>query len=211
MNFSKASLLLLLGCASICLAGQAPLPMVAVLPFDAASLTPDARTGIANALGNELLHTGKFRVMERSQMDQILKEQAFQNSGACDDNGCAVEMGKLLAVDAMVLGSVAKVGSTYSLTARLVDVRTGEVRRSVGRNSKADVDALLTDAAPDAARELAGVKASSHWGWWVAGGVAVAGGATAAVLLLNSKSSSTPSAAPADPSPSTVYLQAKLP
>ena len=68
------------------------------------------------------------------------------------------------------------------------------------------IDALLTDAAPDAARELAGVKASSNWGWWVAGGVAVAGGATAAVLLLNKSSDATPAAAP-----EKISLQVKLP
>jgi len=112
-----------------------------------------------------------------------------------------------------VLGSVAKVGSTYSLSARLVDVRTGEVRRSASRNSKANVDALLTDAAPDAARELAGVKAASNWGWWVVGGVAVAGGATAAILLMNGKSSETTPvpASTAATTPEKISLQVTLP
>jgi len=181
-------------------------PMVAVLPFTAHTLDADAIEGIGSALGSELINTGKFRVMERTQMEKILQEQGFQQSGSCDGSECAIQVGKLLSVDHMVLGTISKVGSIYTVTARLVDVRTGEVIRSVTKNSKAEVEAILTDAIPQVARDLAsseGRKAAdaapavasggegSHWGWWLAGGVVVVGGATAAVLLLNGSSSST--------------------
>jgi TolB-like protein len=172
-------------------------PMVAVLPFDAKSLSQDARDGLSASFASELLRTGKFRVMERSQMDLILKEQGFQQSGACSGDQCAVEMGKLLAVDAMVLGTVAKVGETYTLNARLVNVQSGEVLQSVSRNSRANVDVLLTDVVPAVALDLAKIKPKSNLGWWIAGGVAVAGGATAAVLLLNGDSNA--QAAPSAP------------
>jgi curli biogenesis system outer membrane secretion channel CsgG len=85
-------------------------PMVAVMPFTGRSLDADASDGIAATLATDLLNTGKFRVMERSQMESILKEQGFQKSGACDGSECAVEVGKLLSVDHMVVGTVAKVG-----------------------------------------------------------------------------------------------------
>jgi hypothetical protein len=180
-------------------------PMVAVPPFTAHALDADALEGIGSALGSELINTGRFRVMERTQMETILKEQGFEQSGACDGSECAVQMGKLLSVDDMVLGSIAKVGSMYTLTARLVDVRTGEVLRSVTRNSKAQVESVLTEAIPQVARDLAGTDSrktadaapafssgsSSHWGWWLAGGAVLAGGATAAVLLLDGSSSPT--------------------
>lgn len=129
--------------------------MVAVMPFSGRSLDADALEGIASALGSDLLNTGKFRVMERSQMDAILKEQGFQQSGACDGSECAVEVGKLLAVDHMVVGTVAKVGSTYVVTTRLVNVGSGEVLKSVTRNSKAQVDVIVTDLLPQLAHELA--------------------------------------------------------
>jgi TolB-like protein len=178
-------------------------PMVAVLPFSAHALDADAVEGIGSAMGSELIHTGKFRVMERTQIDAILREQGFQQTGACDGSDCAVQVGKILSVDQMVLGTIAKVGGTYTLTARLVDVRTGEVLKSSTRNSRAEVDALLTGAIPLVAKDLAGipvskspspggesdVSAKSHWGWWVAGGALVAGGAVAAVVLLDGKKS----------------------
>jgi TolB-like protein len=188
-------------------------PMVAVLPFTAQSLTPDARDGLSANLASELLRTGKFRVMERSQMDVILKEQGFQQSGACSGDQCAVEMGKLLAVDAMVLGTVAKVGETYTLNARLVNVQSGEVMQSVSRNSRANVDVLLTDVVPAVALDLAKIKPKSNLGWWIAGGVAVAGGATAAVLLLKGDAKAT-TATPVTPvvtTPTNTEIQVTLP
>ena len=109
-------------------------------------------------MGSELMNTGKFRVMERSQMESILKEQGFAQSGACDGSECAIEMGKLLSVDQMVLGSIAKVGDIYTMTARLVSVQTGEILKSATRNSKADIGAILTDILPQLALALADVK-----------------------------------------------------
>jgi len=130
------------------------IPMVAVMPFSGRALDGDAPETIASALGSNLLNTGKFRVMERSQMDAILKEQGFQQSGACDGSECAVEVGKLLSVDHMVVGTVGKVGGTYVVTTRLVSVQTGEVLKSVTKTSKAEVDAIVTNLLPQLALDL---------------------------------------------------------
>jgi uncharacterized protein (TIGR02145 family) len=135
-------------------------PMVAVLPFSSRVVDSGAMDGLMSALSSELINTGKFRVMERSQMEGILKEQGFQQSGACDGAECAVEMGKILSVNEMVLGTIAKVGNTYTISARLVSVKTGEVVRSLTRNSKAEIDAILTDVLPQVARDLASSPAS---------------------------------------------------
>jgi hypothetical protein len=170
---------------------------------------------ISDALANNLQKTGKFRVMERSQMDQILKEQNFQATGACDGSQCAVEIGKLVGLDRMVVGSIGQIGSTYSLNLRLVDVGTGEAIRTSTRTMQGSIDRVLTEMVPDAARELAGetvaerpvtpkpqhppakVEESSNWGWWVAGGLVLAGGASAGIWLLktnNTGSTPTPPA-----------------
>ena len=175
----------------------ARLPAVAVMPLSARSVDTEALEGIASALGSSLLKTGKFRVLERSQMDQILREQGFQQSGACDGSECAVEVGKLLAVDHIVVGSVSRIGNTYSLTARMVNVGSGEVLRSSTRNSNAELDALVTDAIPLVARELSGETIVENqgerrvgWGWWAAGGAVAVGGVVAAIVMLNGSTSS---------------------
>lgn len=131
------------------------LPMVAVLPLDARGLTTEEASVMTDMLGSELLQTGAFRVMERSQMDKILAEQGFQKSGACDNSQCAVEMGQLLGIDNMVVGSIGKVGRTFLVNARMVSVGSGEILRSVSRTTTGDVDDILTRMLPIVASELA--------------------------------------------------------
>src|SRR5690554_432362 len=48
---------------------------------------------ITDRLRTEMFNTGKVNVMERSEMQEILKEQGFQHSGVCTDDACLVEMG----------------------------------------------------------------------------------------------------------------------
>ena len=81
---------------------------------------------ISDRLRSELIKTGVFRVMERNEMENVLKEQGFQKTGACDDASCLIEVGQILGVDRMVAGSVGKVGNffTISLLNRLRHLRT---------------------------------------------------------------------------------------
>lgn len=191
------------------------LPNIAVATLESRGVNAEEVGVIADNLASKLQQSGKFRVMERSQMQQILKEQSFQQSGACDQGQCAVEMAKLLGIDRIMIGSVGKVGSTYSLSLRLVDVATGEALRSSARTRKGSIDEVLTELVPEAVADFtdgavvsqtasSGTAAPSEsseskggsWWPWIAGGAVVAGGATAAILLTGSKSSSTPVESP---------------
>lgn len=175
--------------------GEERLPVVAVAQLESKGVPAEQVDVIADNLAIKLQQSGKLRVMERSQMGQILQEQSFQQSGACDGSECAVQIGKILGIDRIVVGSVGLVGSTYSLSLRLVDVSTGEALRTSARNSKGTIDVVLTDLVPVAAADLAGGAAEGPameadttrrravWPW-VLGGVAVVGGGVAAAVLL---------------------------
>lgn len=210
-------IMLALPCAGFTIEARS-LPMVAVVPLEGRKVDSlDART-LTDALADQLVKTKAVRVMERSQMDAILKEQGFQQSGACDGQECAVQIGKLLGIDRIVVGSVASFGKAYTIAVREVDVQTGEVLVTASKNLKGEFENLLTDIVPQIARDLANPdltktaaispessstpavpveqkptpkadRRSGTWGWWVAGGLAAAGGATAAILLLNDNGS----------------------
>jgi len=184
---TSASILL---AAGLCLAAPKPvpekLPQVAIMPLESKGVTAQEADLVTDALASRLQNSGKFSVMERSQMNQILKEQAFQASGACDNSGCAVEMGKLLSVDRIVVGSVGKIGEAWALNLRLVKVQTGEVVKSASGKQKGKLAEAQESLVKDVVAELTGTK-SNAWIWWTAGGVAVAGGVTAAILLTQKK------------------------
>ena len=79
----------------------------------------------SDRLSEKVYATGKFMLVEREQMDIILKEQGFQQSG-CTEVECAVKVGRLLSVDKMVIGSLGCVDG-YTLSIRIIDVETGTV------------------------------------------------------------------------------------
>ena len=101
----KKLLLLPLLLAGMLNAQDAPVKMkIAVLTFTEKS---GARIGTATEdwFIDELVNTKKFRVMERSQLTNILNEQHFQLSAAVDQNS-AVKAGKMLGVPVVVFGNI---------------------------------------------------------------------------------------------------------
>jgi len=177
-------------------------PAVAVMPLLVRGLDSNAVRVMEDALTDGLIRTGKFRIMERSQMASILDEQGFQRSGACDGEQCAVQIGKLLGVQRSLIGSVGLLGKTYVLNVRLIDISTGEAIATSQRSFVGEIDKALTEMIPQTVSDLthdnkeaaaeSGQK-SHAWLWWTVGGLAAAGGATAAVLLLTSSSSNSSS------------------
>lgn len=94
-------------------------------------------------------------------MDEILKEQGFQQSGTCIESSCFIEEGQLLGVKNLVTGSVGKVGRTYSITVNLISVRTGEIEKVVSHSYAGSIDNLLTREMEVVGQRLAGVKVNS--------------------------------------------------
>lgn len=83
---------------------------IAVLPFTEKSEGTGWHTGKVGTATedwfiDELVNKGKFRVMERAQLANILNEQSFQMSGAGDAQ-TAVKAGKMLGVPVVVFGNI---------------------------------------------------------------------------------------------------------
>lgn len=172
-----------------CLAASAA-DLVAVNNLKATGVTENEALSLTDALRSELGKSGKYQVMERSQMDDILKEQGFQQSGACDEATCAIEMGKILAVNYIIMGNIGMVGKTYTLSVRFVEVGTGKILKDFTEYHKGTADELLTKVVPMLAQKIAGTyepAKKNNAGWWIAGGVVVAAAAIAVPVVLLSR------------------------
>jgi TolB-like protein len=101
---------------------------IAVLPFDAPEDLRAKNFGHASAaiVLPRFVDSNSFRPVERSELQKILAEQNLQQTGAFDSK-TAVRLGGLLGVKALVLGRIDRVGSEYNISARIVDVRSGEI------------------------------------------------------------------------------------
>lgn len=149
---------LLVGAAALQAQGQRKTP-VAVMPLRGSGVSETDSKFLTERLTIELQRAGVFEVMERDKMDEILKEQGFQQTGACDETACLVEAGRLLPVEKMIGGSVGKVGNVYSAQIRLIDLLTGKVEKTATRDYKGELEHLLTSGMRESAEELSGKRA----------------------------------------------------
>ena len=147
-------------------AGSAPRKKrVAVFDFDYATVHSgvsaifgrdiDIGKGITDLLVTMLVKDGSYSVIERNALDKIMREQNFSNSDRANPNSAA-KLGKLLGVDAIIVGSITQFGNdtkstgvsgvgaglgrvglggvgrkeskaVVALTARIVDIDTAEI------------------------------------------------------------------------------------
>jgi curli biogenesis system outer membrane secretion channel CsgG len=87
---------------------------VAVLPFSYGSVSSevgsaDVGKGIVSLIITRLVNDGTYSVCEREMMDSILKEQNLSTSDRADA-ATAAKIGKLLGVDAIIVGTVTQFG-----------------------------------------------------------------------------------------------------
>jgi tetratricopeptide (TPR) repeat protein len=111
--------------------GQAggPLPIVAVLDFRIENISASDGKLIQDLLASALIQTRLYRVLDRSQQENILKE-IERSLSACSDEKCQIEIGRMLSADRILVGSLGRVGERYVISAKLLDVRSGEALAS---------------------------------------------------------------------------------
>jgi curli biogenesis system outer membrane secretion channel CsgG len=163
------ALLVLLIVVPVCAAQQAPKKRVAVLNFDYGTVQSsvaaifgsdqDVGKGISDLLIQRLVQDGTYSVIERNELDKILNEQNFSNSDRADSS-TAAKIGRVLGVDAVIMGSITQFGrddkstgvggggyglgrfglggvqrkkakAVVGISARLVDTSTGEILAAV--------------------------------------------------------------------------------
>lgn len=116
--------------------------VVAVMPFQAA--TELIGTSVSDLLVTEILRSGRCELVERTQLSKVLQEAEVSLAGLTDTK--AVELGKMLGAQGVIVGSVdeygmvSRKGYTYAsvgISARLIDTNTGSVVWSVSHASTA--------------------------------------------------------------------------
>jgi len=103
--------------------------------------------GVAASLSDylrvQLINTQKFDIVTRENMEEVLKEQKFQLSG-CTSRECVVQVGQLLGVRRMFAGVITKIGATYVVTLKIIDVESGKIGKAETEEcAKCEEDALL--------------------------------------------------------------------
>jgi TolB-like protein len=181
---------------------QKPKATIAVLDFDARGVKPEEAVSLSDVFQGVLVQSQQFTVVDRGRIKAILEEQGFQQSEACSQVECIVQVGKILKVEKMFAGVIGRVGTRYTVNIQVIDVTTAQILSSKPRQHDGAIEDLAGDIIPEIAQEmieeLTGRRVStvvtttgggSKWLWYVGGAVLLGGGA--AVLLLSKKETGT--------------------
>ena len=102
---------------------------IATLAFQSVQNQPEfagLTLGIADAFAGSFARSGRFRIVERTQLDQALKELDLNRTDRIDP-ATAQRVGQLIGAQYLVVGSFQVVGGQIRIDARLLRVETGEV------------------------------------------------------------------------------------
>ncbi len=106
---------------------SAATPTVAVLPFrDLSGGKASVGEAIRETVTSDLKSLGGVRVVERAQLDRVLGEQHLQGGGEVDP-ATAARVGKLTGATLIAVGAYQQAAADVRLTARFVQVETGEI------------------------------------------------------------------------------------
>lgn len=128
---------------------------VAFIGLEASGVSEASAGGIADTLLDALINTKRFEVVERERLNALMEEQGLALSG-CTTTECFVQVGQLAGASKVIVGKVSKVGETYTVTVRVVDVFLGNVELSESAESNS-LDGLLSACRDMAARLAANI------------------------------------------------------
>lgn len=97
----------------------------AILPMESSgNVSVSERTEAESTLFDVLIKSGKYKLIERARIEQILNEQSLQLSGLTDSKRASV--GKLLGVDKLISSSIFREDS-LKIRVSVIDVATSRV------------------------------------------------------------------------------------
>jgi len=104
--------------------------IVSVLDLTGEGISESELVALTNLLTSSIFDTGLVEVIDRSERQEILTEIEFSLSD-CSDKQCAIEIGKILAANVIVIGSISQVGSRKAVDLKVIDVATSRVEGTV--------------------------------------------------------------------------------
>lgn len=155
-----------------------PKKSVAVMPFGNDTAYPELTALAEGNINNTFVKTGRFNVIERAQLEKVMKEQAIGMTGAIDPT-TAANVGKLLGANLVVLGQIVQADwedkshtddkgvhhpefhAVVGVQVKIVDVETGKIlfsetqtQRKKTESSTANQKLMMSGAIDVANKEL---------------------------------------------------------
>jgi TolB-like protein len=99
----------------------------AVLDLKPTGLSADTAQNLTQILSVEVKGIEGASVVSREDIAAMLQLSAEKMAVGCADDACMAQIGGALGVDRLITGDAGKLGDTFIINLRLVDVRRGEI------------------------------------------------------------------------------------
>lgn len=145
MPMFRNGLLLLLFLSLTATAAEPARLRAAVMDLHGTNVEAALVENLSEVVAHELVSVTRATVVSRADLMALLGFERQQQMFACDENAsCAAELAGALGVDRLVTGALGKVGGTYLLTLRVIDVKTGRVTARSSDTVGGAADELLS-------------------------------------------------------------------
>ena len=101
-------------------------PTIVVIPFDAKNIEQTDAEVLLETFTNKIADSGKFKVVDRSKVNEIKKQHEFQNSDWSNDEKVA-KLGNALNANMVVVGKLMPFQKKINASFRILDVNTMEI------------------------------------------------------------------------------------
>ena len=156
----------------------------------------DVGKGIADMMVDRLVADGAYSVIERKELDKVLGEQNFSNSDRADPSSAA-KLGRVLGVDAIIIGSITQFGSDdkksdiqgggNAIGRRLGGFGIGGISRSKASAVCTITARMIDTSTAEILASVQGHGEESRNGTGILGSGGTYGGMAAGALDMNSK------------------------
>jgi len=125
---------------------------VSILDFTGEDVEDKVLRACYQQLETSLIESNRFKVIEKGQREELLKEQEFQSSGICDE-ACAVEIGQLVGAEYLMLGEIIGFADLFQVNIKIVNIEKGDVAEKVTDQISGGMRELL-NGMEEASREI---------------------------------------------------------
>ena len=107
-------------------------PTLAVFNFKSKAVSDENVTLMLDSLIYELYKTNAFIMVEEHQINEIILEQKYDNLD-CRDQGCGIEIGIILGIKNIIVGSFEQIADSTTMKASMINVKNRETKKSVDK------------------------------------------------------------------------------
>lgn len=118
-------------------------PAIAVLDIQGTGVDAALLPTLTEVLSVEIDAIGKYKVIAGRDIQSMLGFEKQKDVLGCTDAACLAEIGGALGVDRIIASHIGKVGATYVVNIKLINIRMATTEGRVYETVRGQVDALL--------------------------------------------------------------------